>query len=362
MDNLENIAASSVQPSKRSPWILRVLWRLFITFIILIVLMMGTGFIIGYYYQDKVKEYVIGELNKQLNTEIIVDGRDIDFTVLKNFPYASVDFKNVKALDAIPSQKKDTLFTAGDISFQFNILDIFKKNYHVKKIEIDHVNLKVRIDKDGNDNYHFWKPSADTASTAFSFALEKIELKNVHLSYKNSKAKQTIDLRINKSDFSGNFSNREYSLESTSDLFVNSFKIDSTRYLSKKNIHAEIALNIDNTFPSYKIKTAKVRIEDVLFEVFGSVINANHEPVVNLGIRGKDMDIKSVLSLIPSKYKGKINDYESDGEFYLDATVQGVIGNSKQPQIIADFGIKNANIKQVKDNIILHKVNLKVHY
>ncbi|MGZ4054032.1 MAG: hypothetical protein ACXVPU_05415 [Bacteroidia bacterium] len=351
------------KPVKRkSSHLVRFFWRFLIFILVTFVLLTGTGFIIGYYYQDEVKEYIVGQLNKQLNTEIIVDGKDIDFTVLKNFPLASVDFKNVKALEATQNKKKDTLFTAGEISLQFNIVDVFKKNYHIKKIEIDNVNLKIRIDKDGNDNYHFWKPSTDTTSTAFSFALEKIVLKQVQFSFKDYKAKQNIDFLIKKSELSGNFSDEKYSLQSNSDFFVNFVKIDSTRYLSKRDIHSEIALNIDNVEKSYKISKAKIKIEDIVFEVFGNIINSNHEPVMNLGFRGKDIDIKSVLSLIPAQYKGKINDYESNGEFYLDATVQGSISKNQSPQIVADFGIKNADITQVKDNIILHNVNLKGHY
>ncbi len=362
MESPDNSQPEIKSLKKKPSRIARFFWRFFIFIMVTITLILTAGFIIGYYYQDEVKEYVVGELNKQLNTVIIIDGKDIDFTVLKNFPLASVDFKNVKALEAIPDKKKDTLFTAGEISLQFNIIDIFKKNYHVKKIEADHVNLRLRIDKEGNDNYHFWKASADTTAADFSFALEKIILKDVRLSFKDYKAKENIDLVVKNSDLSGNFSDEKYSLESTSDLFVNTVKIDSTRYLNKKNIHSEIALNIDNVMPSYKISKAKIKIEDVLFEVVGNIINTNHEPILNLGFKGKDMDIRSVLSLIPSKYKGEINNYESDGEFYMDATVQGSIAKNKAPQIVADFGIRNAEITQVKDKIVLHNVNLKGHY
>ena len=362
MESPNSIESENKVLKKKSSRIVRFFWRFLIFILVTITLLGGTGFIIGYFYQDEVKEYIVGELNKQLNTEIIVDGKDIDFTVLKNFPLASVNFKNVKALEAIQSKKKDTLFAAGEISLQFNIIDVFKKNYRIKRVEVDDANLKIRIDKEGNDNYHFWKTSIDTSNTGFSFALEKIVLKQVHFSFRDYKAKQTIDFVVNKSDLSGNFSDKKYSLESTSDLFVNTVKIDSTRYLSKRNIHSEIGLNIDNVLMTYKIDKAKIKIEDVMFEVVGYVMNSNHEPILNLGFRGKDMDIKSVLSLIPSKYKGKINDYESSGEFYMSATVQGSISKNQSPQIDADFGIKDADITQVKDNITLHNVNLKGSY
>ncbi len=346
---------------------LHFLRRLVLVVSILLLLLSGTGFLVAYFYQDEVKEYVIGELNKQLNTEIIVDGKDIDFTVVENFPYASVDFKNVKALEVIDREnqsprKKDTLFSAGTISFQFNIMDVFKQNYRIKKVEIEDVDLKIRIDKFGNDNYHFWKESTDSTNTSFAFSLEEIVLKKINVSFKNYKAKQNIDFLLENSSLSGNFSDEKYDLQTTTDAFVNVIKVDSTNYIRKKNVHLEMDLSVDNSVPSYKIKNGKIQIEDLLFEVVGNVIKSNKEPVVNLGVKGKNMDIKSVLSLIPNKYKGGINDYESDGEFYFDATIQGVYSSKQVPQITADFGIKNADITQVKDNIKLHNVNLKGHY
>lgn len=359
--NNENTVDPQISP-KKSPRLFRILWRIIIFFFILFIAVAGGGALAGYYYQDEVKEYVIEELNKHLNTQLIVDGKNIDFTVLKSFPYASLDFKNVKALEVIENKKKDTLFKAGKISLQFNLVDIIRKKYDVKKIKIDDVVLKIRIDKNGNDNYHFWKSSSDTSVTAFSFALEKIVLTNIQFYYKNNKAGQNMDVLIKKSALSGKFSNSRYSLETASDLFVNHLEIEGSTFLRKKKIHAELALDVDNAMPSYKIKDGKIKIENLLFEVFGNVINTGREPIVNFGIKGKDMDIRSVLSLIPNQYKGIINEYESTGEFYFDATIKGMVTKGKTPEINADFGIKNADITQVKDNIVLRNVNLKGRY
>ena len=357
-ENLQDLPS----PSKKSPRIFRVLLRIIIFLFILFVTLAGGGAVVAFYYQDEVKEYVVGELNKQLNTQLIIDGKDIDFTVLKSFPYASLDFENVKALEVTQYKRKDTLFKARKISFQFNLVDVLRKKYHAKKIKVDDVVLNIQIDRKGNDNYHFWKSSTDTSVTAFSFALEKIVLTNVQLYYKNDKARHNMDVLVKKSTLSGKFSNSTYSMETASDLFIGHFETEGSSYIRNKNIHAELAFNVDNTLPSYKIKDGKIKIENLLFEVVGSVINAGKEPIVNFGIRGKDMDIKSVLALIPNQYKSKINEYESTGEFYFDARIRGSLSGGKIPEITAAFGIKNAEITQVKDNIVLHNVNLKGRY
>lgn len=346
---------------KRRP-VFRVLLRLLFFLVVFFILAITGGAFIAYYYQDEVKEYVVGELNKQLNTQIIVDGKDIDFTVIKNFPYASVDFKNVKALEAVEQKKKDTLFSAGRISFQFNLVDVFKKKYDIKKIQVDNADFKIKIDKDGNDNYHILKPTADTAKTAFSFALKKIVLTEIHLSYKNKKTDQHIDLTIHKSVSSGKFSNDNYTLESNTELFLKEFVANKISYVNKKNIVATLAVDIDNKSHIYQLKKGDLKVENMIFNLSGNVLNKVEESELMIKVKGEKMDIQSVLSLIPEQHKAKIKDYKSSGEFYFDAMLEGIVSKNNVPQITADFGIKNAEITHIPNDIELKHVNLLGHY
>ena len=79
--------------------------------------------------------------------------------------------------------------------------------------------------------------------------------------------------------------------------------------LKKRNIEAKVDLTVDKELPSYKINKGKIKIENLLFEISGNVIAANNDPILNLSIKGKDMDIKSVLSLIPEKNKESVRIY-----------------------------------------------------
>lgn len=360
---MNNEVQGEESPKKKSR-VFRILKRLMLFSVFTFVLLFSAALVIGYYYRDEVKGLIVRELNKQLNTQVIIDGKDIDFTVIKNFPYASLDFKSIKALDATDKPKKDTLFSAGKVSLQFNILDIFRKKYEIKKVEIHNANLALRIDKNGKDNYHFWKATEQNSqkNTSFSFALKKIVLKQVSVLYKNRQTNQSLDVFVKNSTSSGKFSATNYLMQTNSDMTVNDFSINKTNYLNKKHIEVELELNVDNSIASYKLKQGKIKIEDVLLEISGSVINTTNEAVVNLGVQGKDMGIRSVLSLIPKVYKNKIDDYESAGEFYFNAIVEGAVSKNKMPVITADFGINGADIKQVKNNILLHNVQLKGHY
>lgn len=355
-DNNTNSANSPL------PKFIRKLWKTVIYLFLTCALLIGIAFGIGVIYESEVKQYVINELNKQLNTPVMIDAKDISFSIIKNFPYASVDFKNLKAMDAIQSKRKDTLFKADRISFQFNLPDIFKKNYHIKKIEIDNVVLTIRIDENGNDNHHFWKKSTDSTHTNFAFALEKIEVSQIRVIYNNLQQHQTTDLIINKSILSGEFSEKKYALKTTAELFVNTIQSDSISFIKKKNVYVDATLNVDNLVDAFKIGYGKIKIEDLTFETGGEVFQASTQPLLNIAVKGKDMDIKSLLSLIPKQYKTKIEAYKSTGDFYFDARIQGTLSKEQSPQVIADFGMRNATIEQTQEKIVLSGVNLKGHY
>jgi uncharacterized protein involved in outer membrane biogenesis len=339
----------------------RLLKRIFILISALALLLILILFTISTYYKEEVKQYVIAEVNSKLNTQVIINSNDINFSLLKNFPYASVDFNNLKALDAGEFKKKDTLFKAKNISFQFNLFDVFRKNYHVKKIELESVQIDIHVDENGNDNYHFWKSTANKESKEFSFGLEKIVFNHIKVVYNDFQKKQFINALINKGELAGEFSNKNYTLKNSSLLFVNSITIDSVNYINHKNVSTDFTLEVDNQTGVYKIKNGKIKIEDIAFEVGGNLID-NENLAVDILLQGKEMNIKTLLSLIPKGYKNKIENYKSSGEFYFNATVKGVFSKKEKPEIIANFGIKKAIITEIKENIVLRDVNLTGNY
>ena len=74
------------------------------TSLITIVITFLSAILFSYFYGDKIKSYVITEINKQLDTEISV--KEVDFSVFYRFPYASIKFAGVSA----KSVRKDSTY------------------------------------------------------------------------------------------------------------------------------------------------------------------------------------------------------------------------------------------------------------
>ncbi|HSH50338.1 MAG TPA: hypothetical protein VK982_01300, partial [Bacteroidales bacterium] len=99
------------------------------------VILLITSGLITYFYKDEVSLYLVEELNDYISAKIDVE--KIKFSVLKKFPKASVKLENVLVyspqgyFSKIQTYNTDTLFFAQSVFVQFNLTDLFDKNYHI---------------------------------------------------------------------------------------------------------------------------------------------------------------------------------------------------------------------------------------
>jgi hypothetical protein len=351
--------------------------KIFLAILIFTFVLVSTLLVIGTVYENEVKDYIIKELNGNLKTKVIVDSKNIQFSLFKDFPYASLSFKNVIMLEAPignesktdkkgskKNQKQDTLCSVGNISLQFNILDIIRKKYSVKKISADNGKLKLRIGADGSRNWDVWKQSGDTTSTSdeSAFKLEKLKLENISLYYVDFKNQTDVSCVVHTGSIGGEFTNKEYDLSIKGDLLVSRFNIDSTNYLDNKPLNLDLKLKVDNEKNQYEFSNAQLSVSDLKILVEGRYISNVASDYIDISLKGKDMDVQSVLSLLPEKYHKEISDYDSDGEFYFNSHIYGKKDDSNSPEVIADFGIEKATITQLSSGIALNDVHAIGNY
>ena len=134
-------------------WKKTVLNLLKATLIVLLSLF-AAGMLAGVVFGEKIKQLAIRELNKRLATEVTVNG-NIDFSVLSNFPSASISFNDVILKEMLP--EKNNLLVCEKISLLFNFWDLFGSNYSMKKVIAHNGTLHLRIAPDGKRNYNIFK-------------------------------------------------------------------------------------------------------------------------------------------------------------------------------------------------------------
>lgn len=305
-------------------------------------------------YEDEVKSIVIGELNKNLKSEVKVDPADIDLTFIKSFPKCALEFKNVLILEAVEKKERDTLIFAHNILLMFNLKDLWNKNYTINKINVNGAQCNLGVNKAGKPNYIFWKKSEGKGNDNVKFALRDITLQDINLKYRNAEQKIKLSLSFKEATFAGDFGDDSYSLQTEGKARLEYLGINKTNLLKEKNLKYDLELDINKS--NYAISKAEIALNEIYFATEGNFNYSDSLETADLDFTGKNLDIASLLSLLPEKYASRMDDYKSDGNFFSEGHLKYEAG--KKVNVNAEFGIRNATITYKQQNMQLTKVNV----
>lgn len=329
----------------------------------LLIVILGSALLIANFYEDEVKQVLVSQLNKRLATPVSV--KNIELSLIKKFPNASLVFTDVVVESVNKADSggavtlfKEHLFEAHTIFLQFNVFDIFHHNYTLKTLEIEDAKLNVLIAQNGDDNFHFWKSSGDSSSSNFSLSLDNIKVSSLDVVYNNAQTNQLYALIVKQSELSGNFSSKKYSLLTSGNYYVDEIKINNTVYMKRKSVELKGELKVENN-ERFSFNNLSFLVNELSFDLMGKALFPEKEnATVDLDLKGKDLDIKTFLSLLPEEQRNSLKTYSSSGLFYFDAKIKGAFGKEKNPSFSAKFGIQNGVIKESESGLSLKNLSL----
>ena len=324
-----------------------LLWTLIITALIVV-----QGFIVMFVYQDEIKNLAVKELNKQLDTPIKVG--KIDFSLFEHFPFAAISFPDVEMKES-NNQHQNNLLQAKDISLLFNVWDLVNKNYHIKKLYLADAHVNIVIDSLGNPNYSIWKAS-QSSDEAFKFSIDKIRLENTSVSFKDIQNKKIINLLVKDGELSGDFTEKEFELKAEVATEIEKINFNGNNYLldKKAEIATEVLVNLNQSI--FEIKKMHVELPEITLDSKGKITYSEKIQNILLNVKGSEMSIQSFISLLPKAQQNKLKDYQSTGDFYFDADINGSIGPKKVPSIKIKAGIKNGSVTIDNEKIKKQKI------
>ncbi len=185
-----------------------------------------------YWFGKDIKQYLVTRISNQLAVE--VKTRDIQFSILANFPKASLLFSDVIIYENYPGRKKE-LLRAKEIYLSFNIWDIVDKKYNINEVAVKNGNANLFVDKKGRDNYTFLKESADTgASDSISLHLKHIRIQNLKVLYEDQEIELWMSSLINETTLSGDFYEEKFNLKWKGDFYFDTLQSGKINYIKKR--------------------------------------------------------------------------------------------------------------------------------
>ena len=329
----------------------------FLWFFAILIFLIGVAIALVFIYEKDVKAIIIKELNKKLKAEVVIKPNDIDITIFKSFPDCAIEFKNVLMYEALSINAKDTLLFTKQLNLFFNMADLWHKKYDIKKIKLKNFYVNLKAFKNGKENYIFWDNSSSSTnikSDSLNFNLHDIQLINGKILYTDYKTKFKSNIAINQLNFNGKFNDENYNLKTKGLLIINKISSNKKTILQNKNCNINLALSVNGN--NYQLKIANVTLNKMQFDIVGAFNFKDSLQNLNVDYTAKNLDIESVLSLLPDKHKQKINDYESKGNFYANGKINYT---NSEFSATSNFGINNAEITYKEKLITAQDVNLE---
>lgn len=294
---------------------MRFLKKIFITLIIIAGLIALGASLVSYYYQNEVKQFVKSQINELLASPVDVNG--IDFSVLEKFPNASVSLNQVLAWDAFPNQKgADTLFYADKIYFEFNLLDLIRNSIKLTHIEVYKTDINLRWNKNGDNNYVFWKVQENMDTKQTKIDLESVKFTKCRLTLDNRKNEFRSWYVIKTLEFKARIENEKlaFDIQALSPAFA--FRSKEFDYESNLLLDLKTKMNIDKVKSEVVFQHGVIKLGSFKGDAEGHVDYNNGIYDFNLSTKQQKLD--NVLQVIPKNLTKKLVGYTIDASIKLN--------------------------------------------
>jgi len=324
------------------------LWKIVRVLLFAVFLSIIAGVIFAILYGDEITKIFVKEINKQLEAKIEVG--DMRFSMLKKFPGAALELKNITVYTPTNFTKNedsrfinDTVLRAENLFLQFSLIDLFRKNYLIKAIHIKNGNLHIEISDNGEKNFIVWKTTSDTTSSKVKLQLKDVLLTNIEASYFNRMNHSDFNFFLNRLNMRGELSKDSGRLEISSDLLIRNLSINKVSYLQNMNAVTSFKLQAANN--NYEIIKGKISVSDLDFQIAGRFLT-KPEKKMHLNIIGEKLDISNLVNILPEKISKNINNYQGKGILNISSTLSGRYGHGIAPHIVSGFLITDSEIKE----------------
>jgi len=314
-----------------------------------------------FFFKGKIKELVLKSINK--NVDAVVAFEDVDLSLFKNFPKATVVIDDLSIINKAPFEN-DTLFYSETFTLKMSVKELFKGKGEPMSIEAfssENANVNIIYNKDGLSNYDIALKDKDEKDTAkneeFALNFQNYTIKNLRFSYFDEASKMSVVLDSINHEGSGDFKNKILDLKtkSTAKLAVS---IDKINYLKNVvlSLDAVLGLDLENFKYIFKENEALVNLLPIAFDGFIQMTDAGQ--VYDMKFKTPVSSFKNFLGLIPQMYSGKLDGVKTSGDFKVNGVVKGTYSDTAIPAFDVEIASNNASFqypnlpKSVKNIVI----------
>jgi hypothetical protein len=236
-------------------------------------------------------------------------------------------------------------------------MQLISKEYVIQKARIEDGSLQLRLDKNGEANYIFWKESEEK-DQQIEFKVDEFSLMAMDVTYVDEHSDFLLDAQVKEMGLAIEKNAEEMQFKILSEQKINSLFVAEKNYIDNKQIGLHGPLSVSNDGKTISLEKLNIDIEGNELPVSGNITEENNQWAVDLSAGG-ETDLTDVMNLMPEEDKASMADYRSDGRVKFDLRINGEMGGGKTPLISVDFSAGQARIKELRSGVVLSKITTK---
>ena len=347
---------------------MKILLKIIGFFIITVISVIIVLIIVASLSQNKIFEVTQKKIGKSINAELEIE--DFSFTLIKRFPYATVELTGVKISPGektdskVEINSKNEILEINSVFVSIRSIPLFKGIYEIDNLEIDGTNLKYEVDSSGNSNLDFLlnygeESEQDTSHSEKSHGLlvnfENVKIKNATLNYTNDTLQFKSKIHIPSLHVNGKFENEDLKLAMNGELNLSESSFADT-YLNKME-EARLQFNIVYASDTLQIKEFQASTDGAVINTNG-ILGFSDQLFTNLYFKVSETELGKIIKYVPDELLNDFGIQDINGNIEMSGVINGFVTDSTMPAIELKYDFKNGHV-QTKDYPVLNKIELK---
>lgn len=333
---------------------------------VLIALILLVAVLIPVIFKDDIKKAIDDVITENINANVYYDPESFSLTLFSNFPNFTLSIDNF-GISGKNEFVSDTLVSIGSFEIEIDLMSVLSGGkITINSITLNQPKIKVLVLANGKTNYDIdiipedepviVEESGET--TAFNIEIKKWEIINGNIVYIDQIMNfYTSVLGINHVGY-GDFTQTLFDLTTTTIVDDFSLGFGSTEYMSNKTVNIDLIMSMDLDNMKFIFKENTISINDFGFGFDGYVSMPGDDIDMDIIYGGKNISMKSILSLIPGDYQTYLESITAGGVIDFNGFVHGKYNETLLPTINAKFEINDGSVSYATYPIPMEKINV----
>lgn len=333
-------------------------------------------------FKDDIRKALDDAMAENLNATVYYDIDGFNISLIKNFPDLTVSMSDFGVVGA-DEFEKDTLASVGTFLVTVDLMSaISGDQIIVEEILLDNPEILVLVLPDGKANYDIAKESTETETAestpettteeeeettssegeALSVGIERWSIKNGKVVYQDQSMNFFTSIVGLNHEGSGDFSLDVFDLTTKTTVDAVSMGFEGVEYVANKSLALDIILNMNLADMKFTFKENRFAVNNFAMEADGYVSMPGDDIDMDITFGGKDISLKSILSLIPGVYQEYLDGVTAGGQINFDGYVKGTFNETTMPKVAANLSIDDGRIAYEDFNIPMEAINIKTSF